>query len=164
MNWIDLAILATFIWFTYAAFHAGMIREVITIVGAFFAVALAGLFYKDLTPDIKVAVDNEETARLVAFAIIFGCVVLASQLTAMFLKQTASLLMLGVFDSVGGAIIGMIKAFVFIEIALIVAITFENLHLQKDVDNSSLAGFFLNVLPVLTHILPAEFKNAVSAF
>ncbi|HEX5370862.1 MAG TPA: CvpA family protein [Dehalococcoidia bacterium] len=164
MNWVDIAIVATIIWFTYAAFHAGLIREVITIVGAIFAVALAGLFYRDLTPDVKVAVNDEETARLIAFAIIFGCVVLASQLLAMFIKTASSVFMLGMFDSMGGAFIGLIKAFVFIEIALIIAITFENLHLQKAVDNSAFAGFFLNALPILKHILPAEFKEAIDSF
>ncbi len=164
MDWVDFAIVAAIIWFTYAAFHAGLIREVVTIIGAIFAVALAGLFYRDLTPDVKVAVNNEETARLIAFAIIFGCVVLASQLIAMFLKATASVFMLGVFDSMGGALVGLLKAFVFIEIFLIVGITFENLHLQRPIDNSAFAGFFLNALPVLKHILPAEFKNAIDAF
>ncbi len=164
VNWVDFAIVATIIWFTYAAFHAGLIREVITIVGAVFAVALAGLFYRDLTPDVKVAVNNEETARFIAFAIIFGCVVLASQLTAMFLKTASSVFMLGVFDSMGGAFVGVIKAFVFIEIALIVGITFENLHMQRAIDNSAFAGFFLNALPVLKHILPGEFKNAIDSF
>jgi membrane protein required for colicin V production len=164
LDWVDFAIVAAIVWFTYAAFHAGLIREVVTIIGAIFAVALAGLFYRDLTPDVKVAVNNEETARLIAFAIIFGCVVLASQLVAMFLKTTASVFMLGMFDSMGGALIGLLKAFVFIEIFLIVGITFENLHLQRPIDNSAFAGFFLNMLPVLKHILPAEFKNAIDAF
>ena len=164
MNWVDFAIVAVIIWFVYSAFHAGLIREVVTIVGAIFAVALAGLFYRNLTPDVKVAVNDEETARLIAFAIIFGCVVLASQLIAMFLKTTASVFMLGMFDSFGGALVGLLKAFVFIEIALIVGITFENLHLQRDIDNSAFAGFFLNALPVLKHILPGEFKNAIDSF
>ena len=164
MNWVDFAIVATLIWFTYAAFHAGLIREVITIVGAIFAVALAGLFYRDLTPDVKVAVNNEETARVIAFGIIFFCVVLASQLTAMFLKTTASVFMLGMFDSLGGALVGALKAFVFIEIALIVGITFANLHVQRAIDDSAFAGFFLNALPVLKHILPAQFKEAIDSF
>lgn len=164
VNWVDFAIVATLIWFTYAAFHAGLIREVITIVGAIFAVALAGLFYQDLTPDVKVAVNDEETARVIAFAIIFFCVVLASQLTAMFLKTTASVFMLGMFDSLGGALVGALKAFVFIEIALIVGITFANLHVQRAIDDSAFAGFFLNALPVLKHILPAQFKEAIDSF
>jgi membrane protein required for colicin V production len=164
LNWIDIAILASLAWFCYSAFHAGMIREVITILGAVFAVVLAGLFYENLAEDVKVAVDDEESARVIAFAIIFGATVLASQLLAIFLKQAASLLMLGVFDALGGALIGLVKGFIFVEIGLFVAITFPTLGLTKAVENSSLAPFFLNIVPVLEHILPAEFKSAVDAF
>jgi membrane protein required for colicin V production len=164
LNWVDAVILATLGWFTFAAFNAGLIREVITILGAIFAVALAGLFYTDLAKDVDVAIDDPEVSRLVAFAIIFGATILATQLLAIFLKQAASLLFLGLIDSMGGAVIGLIKGCIFVEIALIVAITFPSLHLHDDVNGSALAPFFLDVLPVLKRILPAEFKNAIDAF
>jgi uncharacterized membrane protein required for colicin V production len=164
LNWVDIVIVASIIWFTYAAFNAGMIREVVTIIGAVFAVVLAGLFYEDLAKNLDSIIDNEETAKVVAFGLLFAGVVLASQLTAMFLKQAASLLMLGIFDSMGGAIIGFIKGFIFVEIALILAITFESLDLQEAVEDSAFATIFLDALPVLKHLLPGEFKTAIDNF
>jgi membrane protein required for colicin V production len=127
-------------------------------------VVLAGLFYTDLAKDIDVAVKDPEASRIVAFGIIFGATILATQLLAIFLKQASSLLLLGLFDSLGGAVIGLIKGCIFVEIALIVAVTFPSLHLVNDVNNSTLAPFFLDRLPALRHILPAEFKNAIDAF
>ncbi|HEY7270939.1 MAG TPA: CvpA family protein [Dehalococcoidia bacterium] len=164
MNWVDAVILATLAWFTYAAFNAGLIREVITIIGAVFAVALAGLFYTDLAKDVDVAIKSPDVSRLVAFGIIFGATLLATQLIAIFLKQAASLLFLGLFDSLGGAVIGLLKGFILVEIALIVAITFPSLHLENAINNSTLAPFFLDAVPVLKNILPVEFKNAINAF
>jgi membrane protein required for colicin V production len=164
LNWIDLVILLMFAWFTYAAFHAGLIREVVTILGAILAVVLAGLFYTDLATDIQVAVDDENTARVIAFGVIFGATVLASQLLALVLKQAASLLMLGIFDSLAGAVMGLIKAFIFVQIGLFVAITFPNLGLERHVAGSALAPFFINVLPLLQALLPGEFRNAIEAF
>jgi uncharacterized membrane protein required for colicin V production len=164
LNWVDAVILATLAWFTYSAFNAGLIREVITVVGAILAVALGGLFYTDLAKDIDVAIKDPQASRVVAYAIIFGAVLLATQLVAIFLKQAASLLFLGLADSLGGAVIGLAKGFILVEIALIVGITFTNLHLYDDISHSSLAPFFLDILPVLKGILPAEFKNAVDAF
>ncbi len=164
MNWVDIVIVLVFVWFTYAAFNAGLIREVITIVGAVFAVALAGLFYTDLARDIDVAVNDRATSEVIAFVVIFGATVLASQLLALFLKEAASLLMLGMMDSLGGAIIGFLKAFVFVEIALIVAVTFPKLGLDGYVHNSLLSPFFLDFLPVLTRILPGQFKTAVDLY
>ena len=164
MNWVDAFIVISIVWFAYAAFNAGMIREVVTIIGAIFAVALAGLLYLELAKDVEVAVDNEMTAQIISFAIIFGAVMLAAQLVAIFLKQTAQLLMLGIFDSMGGAFIGMLKGFVLVEIALIVAITFPNLNLVDDVQGSAFAPFFLDLVPVLKYILPTEFKAALDEF
>ena len=164
MNWIDILILVTLAWFTYAAFHAGMIREIVTILGAIFAIALAGLFYQDLAEDVKVAVDSQQTAEIIAFAMIFGAVVLASQLTAMFLKTAASVLLLGLFDSLGGAFIGFAKGLIFVEIALIFAVTFPSLGVMDDVDGSVIAPLFLDIVPVLQNILPDEFKTAIDSF
>ena len=164
MNWVDVLILATLGWFVFAGFHAGLIREAVTIIGAVFAVALAGTFYKELATDIEVAISDDQTAEIVAFGVIFGATVLASQLLALFLKQASNLLFLGLFDSMGGAGIGFVKAFVFVEIALIAGITFESLGVAKVINDSILSGFFLNLLPVLKHILPGEFKTAIESF
>ena len=164
MNWVDAIILAILVWFTYAAFNAGLIREIITIIGAVFAVALAGLLYTDLAKDIDVAVNNIETSKIISFGVIFGAVILASQLIAMFLKQAASILFLGIFDSLGGAFIGFAKGFIICEILLIYGITFPSLHVQAAIDGSTLAPIFLHALPVLKSLLPAEFKAAVDAF
>jgi uncharacterized membrane protein required for colicin V production len=164
LNWVDAFIFLSILWFTYSAFHAGLIREVVTLLGAFFAVALAGLLYTELAKDVGVAVDDEQTALIVSFAIIFGAVILASQLIAIFLKQTAHLLMLGIFDSMGGAFIGFIKGFIFVEMALIVAVTFESLNLVDDVEGSAFAPFFLDFLPLLKYILPSEFRNSIDEF
>lgn len=164
MNWVDIAIIAITAWFVFAAFNAGLIREVVTILGAILAVALAGLFYADFATDIEVVIEDSETARVVSFGVIFGAVVLVSQLLAMFLKQASSILLLGLFDSMGGAIIGFVKAFIFIEFALIAAITFPSLELQETIDESSLAPVFLDFIPFLKLILPTEFKNAIEAY
>ncbi len=164
MNWLDVVIILVFIWFTYSAFNAGLIREVITIAGAIFAVALAGLFFEDLARDINVAIEDEESAKVISFIVIFGATVLASQLLALFLKEAASLLMLGLMDSLGGAIFGFLKAFIFVEMALILALRFPDLGLDGAARGSLIAPFFLDIVPILTKILPDEFKAAVDTF
>ena len=164
MNWVDIVIFVLLAWFTFAAFNAGLIREVVTILGAIAAVFLAGRFYTDLAQDVMVAVNDEQTAQIIAFAMIFGAAVLASQLIAFFLKHLASLLFLGPVDKLGGAVIGFVKGFVFVEIALITAITFPKLGLQEAVENAALAPFFLDLLPVLKALLPREFRDAIDAF
>ena len=58
MNWVDVAIVVIVAWFTFSAFSAGVIREVVTIVGVALGIVLAGLFYQDLADDVKLAVDT----------------------------------------------------------------------------------------------------------
>ena len=60
--------------------------------------------------------------------------------------------------------IGFIKGFIFVEIALIVGITFTSLGVQDSIEDSSFATFFLDLLPVLKGILPGEFKTAIDNF
>lgn len=164
MNWVDIVIVVSIFWFTFAAFRAGLIREVVTIAGAIAAVALAGLLYRDLAPDVALVIDSQATAEVVAFAIIFGAVILASQLVAFFLKQAVSVLMLGALDKIGGAFIGVVKGVILVEIALIVGITFETLGVRNAIEDSGLAPVFLSLLPFLQHILPEEFRTAIDNF
>src|SRR5690242_15877889 len=99
LNWVDFAILGVMAWFTFTAFRAGLIREVVTIGGAVLGVILAGHFYMRLSEDFQVAIDDKEAANVAAFLVIFGAAVLGSSMVAMFLKRAATLFMLGPWDS-----------------------------------------------------------------
>ncbi len=164
MNWVDIVIIVVLVWFTFSAFSAGIIREIVTMVGVALGIVLAGIFYKDLASDIKLAVDNDNAANIVAFLTIFGACFLAGQLAGMLLKQTASLLMLGTFDHLLGALFGLIKGLAVAELLLIVFVTFPAFGLKDTIHDSALGPMFLNGVPLLLRILPSEFKTAVNAF
>ena len=164
MNWIDAAIIILIAWFTFSAFSAGIIREIVTITGVALGIVLAGLFYQDLASDVRLAVDNENASNIIAFLLIFGSCFLAGQLAAMLLKQTASLLMLGTFDHLFGAAFGFVKGMAVVEVALILFVTFPAFGLKDHIHDSMLGPMFLNGIPILLRILPVEFRNAVDAF
>jgi membrane protein required for colicin V production len=163
MNYIDLVVVVVIAWFTFSAFSAGVIREVVTITGVALGVVLAGLFYQDLADDVKLVIDNDNASNIVAFLLIFGACVLAGQLAGMMLKQTASLLMLGTFDHLLGAAFGLFKGMAIIEVALIVFVTFPAFGLKDQIRDSLFGPMFLDGIPVLLRILPSEFKAAVDA-
>jgi membrane protein required for colicin V production len=164
MNWIDAAIIILIAWFTFSAFSAGIIREIVTITGVALGIVLAGLFYKDLASDVRLAVDNENASNIIAFLLIFGSCTLAGQLAAMLLKQTASLLMLGMLDHLLGAGFGFVKGMAVVEVALILFVTFPAFGLKDHIHDSMFGPMFLNGIPILLRILPVEFRNAVNAF
>jgi membrane protein required for colicin V production len=163
MNWVDLVIVVLIAWFTFSAFSAGVIREVVTIIGVALGVVLAGLFYKDLADDVRLAIDTDHAPEIISFLVIFGACFLAGQLAAMVLKQTASLLMLGTFDHLFGAAFGFLKGMVVVELLLILFVTVPMLDLRNSIDQSTFGPLFLDGIPLLLKVLPVEFDNAVHA-
>lgn len=164
MNWLDIIIILALAWFTFAAFTAGFIREVVTLVATVLAIVIAGLYYDDLATDILVFIDDEDTANVVGFLILLGSVFLAGQLVAFLLKRSVSLLMLGWADHLAGAGFGFFKGLLVVEILLILFVTFDPLGLKDAIDGSAIAPFFLDVIPFLLKILPNRFEVGVDTF
>ncbi len=164
MNWLDIVIVLVIAFFASSAFRAGLIREVVTLVSVAVGVVVAGLFYDDLARDVLVFIDNEKTALIVGFLVLLGAVYLAGQLIAGMLKQAASLLLLGWADHAGGALFGLIKGLIVVEVLLILLVTYPQLGLKGDIDGSALASVFLDAAPLLLLVLPDEFELAVDLF
>ncbi len=164
MNWLDIVIVLVIAFFAGTAFRAGLIREAVTLVSAVVGVVVAGLFYDDLARDVLVFIDNKDTARVVSFLILLGAVYLAGQLIAIMLKQVAAILLLGWVDHIGGALFGLLKGLIVVEVLLILLVTFPRLGLESDIDGSALASVFLDARSVLLFVLPDEFERAVDAF
>jgi uncharacterized membrane protein required for colicin V production len=164
VNWLDGAIIVVVLWFTFSAFQAGFIRETVTIVAAVLGIVLAGLFYQDLAEDVLVFIDNEQLSFLVSFGVIFGAVALAGQMVALVLKPTVAMLQLGVFDQLAGALFGFGKAMVFVQIFLIVFITYPKWDLKDTIDDSVFASLIVENTAVLVNLLPEEFELSVDNF
>jgi uncharacterized membrane protein required for colicin V production len=71
MTWVDAAIAIIFLFFIITAFQAGFIREIIGMSSALLGAVLAGLFYSDVADTLLVSIDNNTTASVIAFLIIF---------------------------------------------------------------------------------------------
>ncbi len=164
MNWLDIVIVLVIAFFAISAFRAGLIREVVTLASVAVGVVVAGMFYDDLARDVLVFIDNEKTALIVSFLVLLGAVYLAGQLVAVMLKQAAALLFLGWADHAGGALFGLIKGLIVIQVLLILLVTYPQLGLKGDIDGSALASVFLDAAPLLLLVLPDEFEQAVDAF
>ena len=164
MNWLDIVIVLVIAFFAISAFRAGLIREVVTLVSVAVGVVVAGLFYDDLARDVLVFINDHDARQVVAFLILLGAIYLAGQLIAGMLKRAASLLLLGMADHAGGALFGLIKGLIVVEVLLILLVTYPQLGLQSDIDGSAIASVFLDAAPLLLLVLPDEFEQAVDAF
>ena len=164
MNWIDIAIIIIIAFFVISAYSAGLIREMVTLVSVVAGVIVAGLFYDDMARDVLVFIDDEDTARIIGFLVLLGSVYLAGQLIAVMLKQVAALLLLGWADRMGGALFGILKGLIVVEVILILLVTFPQFGLDDAIDGSTLGSVFLDAASVLLIILPDEFERAVDGF
>ncbi|HXG36923.1 MAG TPA: CvpA family protein [Dehalococcoidia bacterium] len=164
MSWLDIVIVLAIGWFTFSAYNAGFIREIVILVATILAVVIAGLYYDNLAKDVLVFIENETSARVISFLVLLASVFLMGQLAATLLKKTAALLMLGWADHLAGAVFGFLKGMIIVEVLLILFVTYPELGLEDAIADSALAQVFLDSLPVLLAILPDEFERAVEDF
>ena len=163
MNWLDAVILLIVIGFTAAAFRAGLIREVITLIAVVMGVLIAGHYYDDLADDVLLFIKNDKAANAVAFVSLFGSVALLGQLAAFLMKKVVSMLLLGWLDHLAGGAFGLLKGLVLVELFLMFFATFPYLGLDDAIDGSGIAPLFLDNGPALLKLLPGEFNQAVEA-
>jgi membrane protein required for colicin V production len=164
MNWLDVVIVAVFAWLTFSSLTTGVIREAINLLAGVIGVVLAGLFYDDLARDVELFTDDTVASRLIAFLLIFAAVAIGGHLIGVILKHSAQVLTLGPLDHGLGALFGLLKAFVLVEAFLLIAVTFPALGLDDALNGSILAPFFVERLPLLKAILPAEVDDAIEIF
>jgi membrane protein required for colicin V production len=164
MNWLDVAIVIAIAWFTFAAFRAGIIREVVTVIAFVVGVLAAGFYYDDLAENVLLFIDDDTAANVTAFVVLFGAMVLGGQLAAILLKQMAGLFFLGWVDHLAGAALGLLKGLILVEVFLILFTTYPYLGLDSTIRGSAIAPLFLDGGPALLKLLPGEFNSAVEAF
>jgi uncharacterized membrane protein required for colicin V production len=158
MNWLDIVILLSFVFLTYAGFSAGLLREAILLLAALVGVALAGVAYDDLAGDLETFVDSEQDALLLAYLSLLGAVILGGLIVSYVIKTALAVIDLGSFDSIGGGICGFIKAFVMIQAVLIGFLTFGS---DEVIEDSFLASLILDEFGFLKALLPGIFDSAV---
>jgi membrane protein required for colicin V production len=164
VNWLDAVILLAIAASAFTGLRTGLIRQVVTLISLVVGVIVAGALHDEMAKDVLFFIDNERTARIVGFLVLMGAVYLAGQLVAVMLRSAASLLLLGWADRLGGAAFGAIESLIVIEVLLVLIVTYPQLGLQEDVDNSALSQVFLDAAPAVTWVLPDRFADAVDAF
>lgn len=164
MNWLDIAIILIVVGFVAAAYSAGLIREVITLLSVIIGIIIAGQLYDNLTTDVLVFMDDRDVADAISFLVLFGAVYLFGQILAYTLKTGASLLMLGWANHIGGAFFGLLKGLIVVEVLLIVFAAYPELGLDGSVDGSEVSRYFVKDVDWVQWILPGNFDERVDAF
>ena len=164
MNWLDLLIVGIMAWTTFRAFSAGLIREVVSLLGLVAGIALSGAFYDDLSANLEFVISDPTTRSLVAFAAIFVGTSVAGAVIATVLHTAAALLFLGPIDKLGGAAFGLIKGLLLVQVLLVAVSVFPaQTTVANAVASSTLAPVFLRFTPVIKAALPQEFQDPLGS-
>jgi membrane protein required for colicin V production len=164
LSWVDAAIVIIFLYFIITAFNAGFVREAISTAAAVLGAVLAGLFYRDVADTLLSSIDNATTSSVVGFLIIFPGVSLAGQVLALLVHPAITILQLGIFDQLLGAAFGAVKAFIIVEVLLVLFVTYPRYHLDQRINDSQFASLMVKGSAPVVKILPDIFHSKVSSF
>jgi membrane protein required for colicin V production len=162
LNWLDIAIVVAIVAFTVTGYSAGLIREVVTLLGIVAGIIIAGLLYENLATEFGGGDDDAGLA--LAFFVLFGSVYLIAQICAYLIKKLASLIMLGWINKVGGAFFGFLKGVIVVEIILLVFSAYPAFGMDAAVEGSAIAPLFVEDIDFLLVLLPSDFDDRVSEF
>jgi uncharacterized membrane protein required for colicin V production len=166
VDWLDAAILLTFFWFGFTGFAAGLLRSGVTLLAFLLGAMLAIVLYPRLANDLRIMIPDDTWARILALVAIFAATALAGQLAAVVIKPMVAVFFFGPLDGLGGLILGLVKAFVLVELLLVVTVQFESRSgiVAGILDHSLLSTYLLRDMPLLNSILPPAFRQAVMQF
>ena len=160
MGWLDVVILIVLVAATLVGLKIGMIKAVLSLVGTIVGVVLAGRYYASLAGQMAF-ISQPSVAKIIAFVIILVVVMLAAVVLAWLLRSLASALLMGWLDKLGGAVLGLVLGALFCSALL--TIWLKSGAATGAVQDSGLAAFLVNALPMALALLPSEF-DSIRAF
>jgi len=156
MNWLDIAIIVILGVSVLSGLKVGIIRAVLSFVGLAAGVIMAGRLYTDLAPKLAF-IQQENIARIAAFAIILIGVMIVAGIAASVLKSVVSAITLGWVDHLVGAVFGLVMGILFT--GAILAAWVSLFSASGPIANSSLAAFLLDKFPLALALLPDKFSK-----
>ncbi|MFC4075696.1 CvpA family protein [Salinithrix halophila] len=166
MGLLDWIIVLLVVGGLFQGYRKGLIKETASLISVLLGIYVAWQFSGDLAPALAKAIPLPETwttgavgllpvekvvYHSLAFLLLFLLTKIAVSIVASFLTQIANLPVLSHINGLGGAVLGVAKAF------LLLMVVVNLLHLmpwqegQKAVEESSLSQGMLNMTPDLTN-------------
>jgi len=160
MNWLDIVILVLIIIPTFLGLKSGIIKAVLSLVGAIVGVILAGQYHEALAGQLTF-ISQPSIANIVAFAIILIAVMIIATVLASMMRWIVSAILLGWVDRLGGAVFGFLIGAIFCGALLAIWVKF--LGDVPAITDSALATLLLDRFPLILALLPTEF-DAIRSF
>ncbi len=160
MNWLDIVIIVAIVIPTFIGLRIGMIKAALSLAGLIVGVIVAGRYYLPLSEQLSF-ISQAGVAEIVAFTIILIGIMVIAGVLAKLLKWTASVMMLGWVNHLGGAVFGLVLGAIFCGALLATWLKFFDV--TETITESNLAFILVDFFPVVLALLPDEF-DAVRHF
>jgi membrane protein required for colicin V production len=135
-------------------FRRGFILEVAIILGAVVALAVAKLAYPDVRHQLSQVAAKSPWLSAISYLGVFLIVWSAIMILARVARRVAHLMMLGFFDRIGGAVIGVLQSALLLELLLYLGKRVPNHALRHAIKHSILAPAFLRLVPLVDRLFP----------
>jgi len=160
MNWLDIVIVVAVVIPTVIGLRIGMIKAALSLAGLIVGVIVAGRYYLPLSEKLSF-ISPASVAEIAAFIIILIGIMIIAAVLARLLKWTASVIMLGWVNHLGGAVFGLVLGAILCGALLAIWVKF--LGVTEAITESSLASILVDFFPLVLALLPDEF-DAVRPF
>jgi len=160
MSWLDIVIVVAIVIPALIGLKIGMIKAALSLAGLIIGVILAGRYYLPLSQRLSF-ISSASIAEIAAFIIILIGVMVIAGVIARLLKWTASVIMLGWVNHLGGAAFGLVLGAIFCGALLAIWVKF--LGVTGAITESNLAPILVDFFPVVLALLPDEF-DAIRPF
>ena len=160
MNWLDIVIVVAVVIPTVIGLRIGMIKAALSLAGLIVGVIVAGRYYLPLSERLSF-ISSPSVAEIAAFIIILVGIMIIAAVLARLLKWTASVIMLGWVNHLGGAVFGLVLGAILCGALLAIWVKF--LGVTEAITESNLASILVDFFPLVLALLPDEF-DAVRPF
>jgi membrane protein required for colicin V production len=154
MNFVDIAIIVILVLGALNGLRAGFIVAVASIIGSIVAFAVARVEYKPVRAFLASFAPHSQWLTVIAYLVVFLVVLAIIMTLARFLRRLAHIFFLGMYDRLGGAILGLIQAAIVLELLLYLGLRVPNGTLHHGMTHSHLAHTFLHLVPALNRFFP----------
>jgi membrane protein required for colicin V production len=154
LNVVDVIIILGLVAGFITGFRRGFIMEVALILGAVVALAVAKLAYPDVRHQLSHVAAKSPWLSTISYLGVFLIGWAAIMILARVARRTARLLMLGTFDRLGGAVVGVLQSAILLELLLYLGKRVPNHTLHHAITHSMLGPAFLRIVPVVDRLFP----------
>ncbi len=161
MNWLDILIIVVLVISAFSGLINGLVKTLFSLAGLIVGLLLAGHFYASLADHLGF-ISSENAARIVAFLIIFFAVLAVATLLGWLFTKLISALLLGWLNRILGAAAGVVMG--AITIGALLALWVHFMGSSDTFQNSALAKFLLDRVPIVLGLLPGDFGGVKNYF